>query len=491
MNRESPVELLHWRTSLGFDDDRGVQAWRLDLANQPTSIKSYRDADAVALPREILASSISAVDVLSGFVATDRPVDDDILSTVLFLAAGVTRRLRSPQGAPVLFRTAMSAGNLHPIELYVIRDGVWHYDPLAHRLVCVRAASDSTIPDGALIVVTGIPFRTCWKYAERGYRHLYWDAGTMLANLLAAAEAHGLRPRVELGFADREVAELVGVDGVDEMPLALVRLGGDVAQPGSTTLLPAATARAIAPDVKRFESVVHAQEASSLSRAMVEEWRRRTGKLGRSTNTTVPVPAATTGEDRIEDVILRRASVRSFAPTQCDGELFSWALAAAVRGVPWDLGSNATLIDHVVNVHAIEDLSTGTYHLDGSELCSRAIAAELRATSSALCLDQESGGASAYTVFHTCDLDAVFAESGDRGYRAVQLEAGVVAGRLALNAGALGYGATGLTFTDARVVDFLGASHQPLLATAVGAPARRPSPSGFPGSPHELRRSTS
>jgi hypothetical protein len=37
------------------------------------------------------------------------------------------------------------------------------------------------------VVITGVPWRTGWRYRERGYRHVYWDAGTMLAQLLAAA----------------------------------------------------------------------------------------------------------------------------------------------------------------------------------------------------------------------------------------------------------------------------------------------------------------
>ena len=39
------------------------------------------------------------------------------------------------------------------------------------------------------LVLTGIPWRTTWKYRERGYRHLFWDAGAIVANLLAVAAA--------------------------------------------------------------------------------------------------------------------------------------------------------------------------------------------------------------------------------------------------------------------------------------------------------------
>ena len=50
------------------------------------------------------------------------------------------------------------------------------------------------------------------------------DAGAMLANLLAAADAHGVPVEVLTGFPDAAVAALVGIDGIDEVPLALVRL---------------------------------------------------------------------------------------------------------------------------------------------------------------------------------------------------------------------------------------------------------------------------
>jgi len=42
------------------------------------------------------------------------------------------------------------------------------------------------------VVVTGVPWRTGWRYRERGWRHVYWDAGTMLGQLLALAGSAGL-----------------------------------------------------------------------------------------------------------------------------------------------------------------------------------------------------------------------------------------------------------------------------------------------------------
>src|SRR5439155_14779331 len=79
--------------------------------------------------------------------------------------------------------------------------------------------------DAPAVVVTGVPWRTGWRYRERGYRHVYWDAGTMLAQLLAVADSAGITARLYSRFPDPAVAALVGADGVHEWPVAVVALG--------------------------------------------------------------------------------------------------------------------------------------------------------------------------------------------------------------------------------------------------------------------------
>jgi hypothetical protein len=49
-------------------------------------------------------------------------------------------------------------------------------------------------------------------------------------------------------------------------------------------------------------------------------------------------------------------------------------------------------------------------------------------------------------VFFLADLEAIFQRLGNRGYRAIQLEAGTIRGKLYLAAHTLHLGATGLTF---------------------------------------------
>ncbi len=57
-------------------------------------------------------------------------------------------------------------------------------------------------------------------------------------------------------------------------------------------------------------------------------------------------------------------------------------------------------------------------------------------------------------MFFLADLRRVLDHFGNRGYRAVQLEAGILGGKIYLAAYAQHLGATGLTFYDDDVVEF-------------------------------------
>jgi nitroreductase len=57
-------------------------------------------------------------------------------------------------------------------------------------------------------------------------------------------------------------------------------------------------------------------------------------------------------------------------------------------------------------------------------------------------------------IFFLADLQPILQRFGNRGYRAVQLEAGILGGKLYLAAYAQGLGATGLTFYDDDVTQF-------------------------------------
>jgi SagB-type dehydrogenase family enzyme len=492
------VATLHEVTRHGSPTDRTrlVDFQPLDPSNRPAPFKRYVGRATTPLPRDIGDSGARAVDVLSGpgRGATSATLDAATLARLLFFTGGVTRTSASAAlEERTYFRTAMSAGNLHPVELYVacagvdgVADGVHHFAPLEFGLTTLRAgAVEGASP--CTFVFTGIPWRTAWKYGERGFRHLYWDAGTMLANLLAVAEALGLDTRVWTGFVDEDVARLVGIDGVTEFPLALVTIGEVEAIDVPTELAPLEVeVEPLSWHPIAFPLINEAQLEGALHDApAVSEWRGHVIDSTPMRGSVEPPDEAT--NDSIEEVILRRGSTRMMRPNVAPRPLLEWGMGIAARPIPADfVAPGTTFLEHNLAVHGIESLEPGAYRWRYGDL-ELVRSGQFRPVTQQLCLDQPLGGDSAYTAFHSADLDVVLGTLGARGYRVAQLEAGIASGRLSLAAFALGCGATGLTFFDEPVRRFFATNASCMLVTSVGIPEYRNTPGGRPGAATELR----
>ena len=79
------------------------------------------------------------------------------------------------------------------------------------------------------------------------------------------------------------------------------------------------------------------------------------------------------------------------------------------------------------------------------------------------------------SVYSLTDLTPVLERFGNRGYRAAQLDGGIMGGRIYLSAYAQGFGATGLTFYDDEVTDFFSphaAGKSVMFLVALGHPDR-------------------
>ncbi|MEU7901451.1 SagB/ThcOx family dehydrogenase [Actinoplanes sp. NPDC049118] len=470
MDLDTGAGLLHRLTSYTPDREWDVPVddprVRHDLVpNDPETVpppaKGYPDAlPRLALPRELPEPGIAATAVLAGGAGPARQLDAAQLGRVLFLGAGVVRTAQRG-GRRILYRAAGSAGARFPLELYAstrgvpgIPDGVHWYDPEHHALITVGPAAAGEV---TTVVVTGIPWRTGWRYAERGWRHLYWDAGTLLSQLQAAASSAGLAPRLRTLFPDAAVRDLVGADGVHEYPLALLSLGdGD---PAIT-----ATGPAVAGELPRVElplctQAQRAGERDELGAPWPEapalpEWPESSG---------------------IDAVIRRRGSQRRMDPSRTlPRRLLEWPMAAAMRGIT---------VPHWVAVHGVDDVRPGLYRWP--DLATPSPAAPLRAELLRIGLDQSLAGDAAYVAVAAAPLSGL----DDRGYRDAQLAAGVVEGRLHLAAYALGASASGMTFLDSEVPALLGEPEDlaTLIFTCVGVPQYASRAGGAPGAPVEVR----
>ena len=171
-----------------------------------------------------------------------RPISLDDVSKLLYHANGVTGKNTDDDNILHYFRTSPSAGGLHPIEIYLIAinvdgltPGIYHYSPMENILETVSDQNPSekfnditfnqTSNISAVLVLTGIPGKSRFKYGERGYRFMMLEGGHISQNILLSANSLDLASYPMGGFVDDDVDELIGINGVDEVSLYMLLIG--------------------------------------------------------------------------------------------------------------------------------------------------------------------------------------------------------------------------------------------------------------------------
>ena len=216
----------------------------LDWANQPMPFKVYEDLDPIELPRGLSPSSVPALDAIGGGIpAAERAPALADLAKLLYYSAGITKSY-DHGGHKLYFRAAACTGALYHVDLYLVcgeidglEAGVYHFGAHDFALRRLRAGDYRetvaeasgrhpwTVDAPATLVFASTYWRNSWKYQSRAYRHVGWDSGTMLANLLAVAAASELRAGVVAGFTDGPIETLLGLDPQWEGAVALVPIG--------------------------------------------------------------------------------------------------------------------------------------------------------------------------------------------------------------------------------------------------------------------------
>ncbi|MXV62598.1 SagB/ThcOx family dehydrogenase [Natronorubrum sp. JWXQ-INN-674] len=498
---------------------------RLDFDNKPTPYKVYTGlptrslADRIRPPQQPALSAVAEPTPNGSATRTRRPTLETV-TTLNYDAAGITKELER-RGHSLLFRAAATTGALYHVDLYLVcgdlesdargddglAAGVYHFDPRTLSLDVVRegdyrgalaaASRDDAVADAPLsFVATSTWWRNAWKYDERAFRHAFWDSGTTLANLLAVAHALDYRAEIVTGFADRPVAELLGVDPEREAPLEIVPIGSgaDISPSETADVEPIdPETEPLSPTEKQFPLIREAWSAGTLADGTeAESWRtggptaadpigaRDSGDGPRVS--LEPVDHETASSRPLHETIRRRGSCREYERDSISVRKLSTVLDRSVRGVPMDVRRDApddsplTFVDPYLIVNGVDGLASGSYrYRPGAGELERLRSGEFRQEAAHLALDQRLGGDAAVCIYFMTDLEAVVDGFGDRGYRAAQLEAALTAGRLYLATYAhRTLGGTGLTFYDDVVSDFFApraAGRTPMFLYTLGRPA--------------------
>src|SRR5215472_1848157 len=482
----------------------------LDWANQPVPFKIYPKIEPFPLPRDVPETGVAALSAVSEPVLpsrADRVPDLQDLARILFFSAGITKQRAHP-GGHVYFRAAACTGALYEIELYLVtgdlpglEGGVYHFNPGDVSLRLLRKGdfrgnlAQATAMEPAVacapvtIICTGTYWRNAWKYQARTYRHFGWDSGTLLANILAVSLASGQPAEIVLGFVDTAVNHLLDLDTRREVSLCLVPIGhtseSPLPAPNEAPALGLETIPLSHHEVE-YPAMLEMHDASSLeSEQEVTEWRRNqpvllSSALSDKAVRLQPLPEAEQPRDTIEQVILRRGSTRRFdRAASITLVQLSTVLACVTRGLPADflVPAGAQLNDFYLVVHSVEGLKPGAYffHRDrrALELLDEG---DFRAEAYHLGLEQELPADACVDVFFLADLTRILERYGNRGYRAVQLEAGAIGGKIYLAAYAQRLGVTGLTFFDDDVIKFFSPhakGKSAIFLVAIGKPLKR------------------
>ena len=475
----------------------------LDWAHQPVATKRYPPLDRVPMDRSRPLPDIEYSRIAGRASTADpgppAPLDVHTLATLFRLTQDVTARAMHG-GQPFYYRSVASAGALYPFELYLaaygidgLAPGVYHYNLLDFSLTALRRGAMPEIPPvarslTATFYITGIFFRSAWKYRSRAYRYVLLDAGHLLENLRLALAALGMAHSIHLDFDDRRAATLLGLDPQREACLAGVHLYG-----GSTGENENSAIEALNP---LAGAILQASRVSDREVAYPEILGiHRAGNTTDNRSSVAPAiphvlntePTGWTGlvppdppvPADYARVLRQRRSRRNFVPAAVSRDDWMTFMdlmichMAAASGMPPACRSALT-VGFLAGAGMPE--SSGSFLLDpDGRRWGRVSGGDLIEPMAAACLDQMwLKHAGVHMTFMT-DLAALDRTRGARGYRYAMIEAGRLGQQAYLAATSLGWGACGIgAIYDREAADLLDLADDGALLYLVGlGPVKR------------------
>ncbi len=486
----------------------------IDWAAQPEPFKTYD----TATPVELAPLLPFDPNPFTGAPCRDETLANSLdlrgLSHWLFATYGITGVIPQ-QPRPTYLRASPSAGGLYPAEIYVVvRDldgcepGLYGYDPRAHRLaplwsdvgaatqLAAAAYGNAAVAAAPVaVIVTGVFERSRWRYGERAYRRILLDSGHLLGNAGLVAPAFNLRVHITAAFCDAQVNTLLRVDDQQEGALAIIALNRPgVAERPAWTALPSATT------VGGGSSGGSANTDDSLSffqalhhGSMLPPTRPRLIARGESQAETLEtrygwsggLDLALANDTRVAlatrqfHTAVHRRSTRRFLRRPLSREQLARILAAAYMPASVGLGEQPALdrsqLMTFVAVLDVTGIPAGVYYLAPHALALRLVKAGVTRTEvQTLCLGQELGGDAAAVIFHTADLTNAVQAQGERAYRYLHLDAGIIGQALALAAISEGAGTSGIGgFFDDQAADLLGIPREQAVVyiSCIGVPS--------------------
>ncbi|GIH05367.1 hypothetical protein Rhe02_34340 [Rhizocola hellebori] len=510
MQRDTSVADRYWHDT--FRDSVSVLARGVGSEggpDEPRKFKAYRGLPRQRLPQRS-AARLGDLAKAFGFGASEPapsgPLDEERLGLLLYHGYGYSRTDVGAIGGWPHHRFVPSARCFYPTELYLWRPdsgSCSHYDQLHHSLVelranvsaetvCAALGSDLSGAAGVLFITSHF-WKTAFRYRHYAHRLCSQEAGMVAGNLLLVGQVLGLRGHVHYQFLDEVLDRLLGLPSDEERTVAAIVLypdeAGAPAQPRPRAQSHAASAvlKSVPPITPAFLDVVKDLSLASSVYELAEASVLRSvgdfaeplpagpppGPAGNELNLSkveiAPVDLAVALRDRHSGGTLFCPLARS-APAD--------TVARLARYVGRRYASDIGIGPHCYTVLVVQDVAgvaPGVYRCtdDGrlqlvAGTREKPLDAETVATLGPPITDYRRTNLVAFVVgdqTHSAHL-------GNRGYRILNQDAGLMAQRICVLAAAAGLAARPLNgYLVAPVQRMLGIEHPdhlPMFQIAIG-----------------------
>jgi SagB-type dehydrogenase family enzyme len=236
-NDMSIGERFHQET--GYSD-QGYKSDKLKWGKSVPLYKKYPKARRVKLPKPAFSGKTVEQAIRqrrSHRQFTDKALTLQELVQLLVSADGLTDKNEQLRAAP-------SGGALYPVELYIavhnvegVEPGLYHFHVSDTSLELIKAgdfadslhiASNEQETVGAspiTIIMTARFDRSTKKYADRGYRYIYMESGSICQNIYLQATSMKMGTVAVGAFNDDALNKLLELDGRSEAALMMMPVG--------------------------------------------------------------------------------------------------------------------------------------------------------------------------------------------------------------------------------------------------------------------------
>jgi SagB-type dehydrogenase family enzyme len=482
---------------------------RLDFNNQPVSFKEYPGKKIIdishLLPLDKNPFSDTGIKNPNNFTNEEKSLS--VLSKILYFSNGVTAIIPY-EDKPFYMRASPSAGGLYPTEIYVyahdfpgLENGLYNYQTLKQSLVQIYKGDlkdkiSSAVFNHSLVekskiilILTGVFYRSSWRYQDRAYRRICLDTGHIIGNMELVSYSCGLKQIPVGGFNDQAINELLMLNENEEQALSLIAfIDKDTDfKPSFPNALPSKldNKNIKTPEGNRLHELHQRSRITNLINVPNISVENIEEKFKLSTKVELEKNVRSFGwKDKLLPVILRRRSTRAFT-----GESITIEELASIFEFTYrpDLMNeknvdskpeyfDLSLIQTFVAVNSVDGLEEGCYYFSQNDFHLRQVRFKnFRDEVYYLCLGQELGHKASAVVFHTANLSKAVFKYGERAYRYLHLDAGHLGQRINLAAINLGLGVSGIGgFFDDQVNEVLGIPENVAVVyiTTLGVPVK-------------------